>query len=315
MNIQIAGRCVVLCLVLAVGPVAKVGAAEDIEFVAEHIAEVPMDNRFGTLPVWDTVGEHAGSWSSAGQAGFATTRAGNLEVAGPMLSLAVRRALDRRWSVGAFVFFDKLDLSGEHDMRPLQTLFSPDTPFARPVMATFGDLDGRLRHYGGGLHLALAGDSDWLGPHRWVGGLLWERTELRDYRLTYQLLEGPSAGLVGAIDFDTDYSHVTPFAGIEWPRVGARWSFTPHVLAALPVPRHGVVGHITGPGFDLRGDTDTAGAGKHFGDASLTIGLDITYVPAHVTVDVGTLLTQRLLEPIINKGIDANWVVSFQWRL
>lgn len=31
-------------------------AAEDIEYVAGHIAEVPMDNRFGKLPVWNASG-------------------------------------------------------------------------------------------------------------------------------------------------------------------------------------------------------------------------------------------------------------------
>lgn len=75
-----------------------------------------------------------------------------------------------------------------------------------------------------------------------------------------------------------------------------------------------MVGHITGPGFDLRGNTEAAGYGKHIGDPSLTFGLDITYLPAHFTVDVGALLTQRLLEPFINKGIEANWLLSCQWR-
>ena len=67
-------------------------------------------------------------------------------------------------------------------------------------------------------------------------------------------------------------------------------------------------------GFDLRGNTAAAGYGKHIGDPSLTFGLDITYLPAHFTVDVGALLTQRLLEPFINKGIEANWLLSCQWR-
>lgn len=301
-------------LLLAYAVAAPVRAAEDIEYVAEHVAEVPMDNRFGTLPVWSSAVERDGPWSFAGQAGYASTNAGNLDVAGPMFSVAASRALDRRWSVGAFAFLDKLDLSGDRDVRPLQTLFSPDTPFARPVLARFDDLDGRLRHYGGGLWLALSSDSGRLGVHRWVAGLLWQQIELRDYRLTYHLLEGESAGLSGQIDFDTDYSHVTPFVGLELPRIGPLWAFSPHILAALPIPRHGVVGHITGPGFDLRGDTDSAGAGKHFGDMSLTIGFDVTYLPAHFTVDIGTLLTQRLLEPVINKGIEANWVLSCQWR-
>lgn len=301
-------------LMLAGAHAEKVSAAEDIEFVAEHLPEVAMDNRFATLPVWSSAGDATRSSSFAGQAGYARTSTGSLDMDGSMWAAAANRKLSRRWSAGAFVFYDRLNLSGNGDRRPLQTLFSPGTPIFRPVMAGFDGLDGTVRHYGGGIRLSMASSRGWLGEHHWVGGLLWQRVELRDYRLTYRLLEGPEAGVSGQIDFDNDYSHVTPFVGLELPHVGTVWSITPHVLAAVPFPRRGVVGHITGPGFDLRGDTEDAGEGKHFGDPSLTFGLDLTYLPAHFTVDIGTMLTQRLLEPVSKKGIDSNWVLSGQWR-
>jgi hypothetical protein len=180
-------------------------------------------------------------------------------------------------------------------------------------MARFDDLDGSMHHYGGGLRLGLTSENGRLGVVRWVGGVLWEHVELRDYRLNYEILEGVDTGTTGQIDFDANYTHITPFVGFELPHVGTRWVMTPHLLAAWPNPRYGVVGHITGPGFDLHGDTEEAGEGVHFGDPSLTLGLDVTYLPAHFSVDLGTLVTQRLLEPIAHIGIDANWVLSCQW--
>jgi hypothetical protein len=33
-----------------------------------------------------------------------------------------------------------------------------------------------------------------------------------------------------------------------------------------------------------------------------------------LSIDVGTLLTQRLVEPVIHKGIETNWLLSCQWR-
>ena len=299
---------------IAVAAASRVSAAEDIEFVQEHIAEVPMDNRLATLPVWDSSGQSERLWSFAFQAAFAETAVAHLKAAGPMLSAAALRAIGRRWSFGALVFFDTLDLTGQHDVRPLQTLFSPNTPFPRPVLASFDGLDGRMRDYGAGLHFAFDSDSGWLGPRRWLGGVLWQRVELQDYRLNYRLLAGPSAGLTGQIDFDAHYSHLTPFIGLELPRTIGSWSFSPHLLVAMPLPRRAVVGHITGPGFDLHGDSESAGAGKHFGDPSLTIGFDITYLPARLTLDFGTLITQRLAEPIIHQGIEENWLLSAQWR-
>ena len=130
----------------------------------------------------------------------------------------------------------------------------------------FENLDGKMHHYGAGLNVSFERDCGWLGMHRWVGGLLWETIERRDYRLDYQVLEGASAGLRGQIDFDADYRHITQFVGLELPRRGTHWAFSPHALITWPVPRRGVTGHITGPGFDLRGNTEDVGNGKHFGD-------------------------------------------------
>ena len=44
-----------LVVLLALAHAIRVTAAEDIEYVQEHLAEVPMDNRFATLPVWNSV--------------------------------------------------------------------------------------------------------------------------------------------------------------------------------------------------------------------------------------------------------------------
>ena len=292
----------------------RAAAVEDISYVTEHLAEVPMDNRFATLPVWSGNAESGRARSFAGQLGFSKTTTGNLEVAGPLFSASADRAVSSRWRLGVFAFYDRLSFSGGNDVRPLQTPFAPATPFARPVLAEFDNLDGSLTDFGAGLDAAIESEAGWLGHYRLVGGILWQRIELRDYRLDYVLLEGDDAGLAGQIDFDANYTHVTPFFGVEFPRAGERCAHSPHVLAAWPNPRYGVVGHITGPGFDLHGDTESAGEGKHFGDPWIAIGFDVTYLPAHLTIDVGALVTQRLLEPVIHKGIDTNWVLSAQWR-
>src|SRR5262249_29177480 len=155
--------------------------------------------------------------------------------------------------------------------------------------------------------ITLKSTSGWLGEHRWVGGLMWQRVELRDYQLQYAILEGRDGGTRGTIDFDSNYSHLSPLLGLALPRVWTHWAVAPHALLAWPFPRRGFVGHITGPGFDLHGDQADHGAGKHFGDPSFTLGLDVSYLPANLTLDVGTLVTQRLAEPLVHRGIESNW--------
>ena len=73
-------------------------------------------------------------------------------------------------------------------------------------------------------------------------------------------------------------------------------------------------GRIAGPGFDLSGDTASAGNGKHVGDVSLTLGLDITYLPWGLSVAAGSFVSQPLLESAVHKGINRNWVISMSKR-
>ena len=53
--------------------------------------------------------------------------------------------------------------------------------------------------------------------------------------------------------------------------------------------------------------------GKHFGDPSVTIGFDVTYLPWNLTFDLGTAVTQYLLEPHIHEGVDHDVVMTVRW--
>jgi hypothetical protein len=306
-------RCLLAIGMLSLSAVSR--AEHDLEYVAEHLPEVAMDNRYATLPLWGASFADTPAWGMAAQAAVATTQVGTLRIEGPLLAIAARHSLGTDWNFSAFGFYDRYTLSGDREFRPLQTLFAPDTPLQRPVDALFTGLDGDATHYGVGASVAWRSGGGWLREHRWVAGLVWQRVELRNYRFHYEILAGPQLGTTGGIDFDADYAHVAPFFGLEVPRDVGNWRLTTHALAAYPIPRRGVVGHITGPEFDLAGDTENVGNGKHFGDPSLTLGFNIEYRPAHLSVDLGTLLTQALLEPVTHPGIDKNYLLSLSWAV
>ncbi len=82
----------------------------------------------------------------------------------------------------------------------------------------------------------------------------------------------------------------------------------------MPVPRRGVFTQVSGPGFALAGDTATAGQGKHFGDPSLALGIDLTWEPLGLSVDLGATLTQATLERAVHRGIDSNLALQLTWR-
>jgi hypothetical protein len=287
-------------------------AKEDIAFVTEHLAEAAMDNRVASLPVWpDDSGN--GAWQGAMQAAYARTTVGGLTLDGPMLSVSFTRALSAQWSVGALGFFDALSFSGDSDHRPLDPLFSRNIPLELPADAAFSGLDGTARDTGIGVFVTHQ-SAGWLGEHHWVGGVMWQKESLRDYRLAYAVLSGADSGATGSIDFSADYTHVTPYAGLEIVHRIGRWSLSPHVLAAVPIPKRSVKGCITGTGFDICGDTASAGQGKHFGNPYVALGMGLGYEPWRVTLDVGSIVTQPFIEPAVHKGIDRNWLLSLDWR-
>jgi hypothetical protein len=301
---------IALGMTLAMAMPEMAAAEEDIEFVQEHLPEVAMDNRYATLPIWNANGETSSDARTELQTGVSATSAGALTIRGPMFALGRHWRLYERWSVGAFAFYDPFKLSGDREARDLQTLFAPTTPIERPVKAEFSGLDGTATDVGLGVNVAWRLEEGWLGAHSWIAGVLWQQMSLSDYRFQYRIVEGTHIGETGTIDFDGDYRHVVPFVGLELPRDHGRWATNAHALFAYPLPRRGVAGHITGPGFDIYGNTADVGNGKHFGDPSLTLGYTVTYRPAHVSFDVGTLLTQALLDPQIHRGIDTNFVMS-----
>ena len=285
---------------------APAAGSESIEFVTEHLPEIAMDNRYASLPLWAPLGPNV-------TASYSRLRSGELSLTGPALAVGFNRRVGEAWTLGVFGFFDDLRFSGGPDQRPLDVSFARAVPLPLPAAAEFTNLTGTARHLGLGLALRRESDRWLLGKHQWTAGLLWQRLALRDYQMAYRVLNGPSVGATGSLDYSASYTHFAPFAGIAWPRDHGAWAFAPHAQVAMPLPRRGVGGRITGPGFDIRGDAASVGNGKHFGDPSLTLGFDVTYQPWHLTVDVGTTVTQYLLEPLTHEGVNQTWLISLRW--
>lgn len=304
-----AGRAFVAMLTMHAALAAN--AKDDIEFAQEHLPEVAMDNRYGSLPLWSGSDEASQLTRWTFQSAYSSTRSGELTISGPLFSLGASKRLGDHWDAGIFAFYDALQLSAGTEQRDLQTLFAPDTPIARPVDAEFSGLDGTATDVGTGIHVAWRRDGRLLGDQRWRAGVLWQRVTLDDYRFDYRILEGPQTGLTGTIDFDAEYAHLVPFIGLDVPRNYGRWSTNAHMLVLYPLPRRGVVGHITGPNFDIHGDTEDVGNGKHFGDPYVTFGYSIAYEPSHLSFDIGAMLAQGLLDLHVHRGIERNLLLSF----
>lgn len=302
---------VVLALLGCCGPVAPAGA-HDIEFVSEHLVEVAMDHRYAALPVWPS--ETGARRQFTAQAGYSATRTGELELSGPTFSMGVHRSLHRGWTLSGFAFFDDLQFSGRNDHRPLDVGFAANVPLSLPADAVFTNLGGSTRETGLGMSVGHFIEDGRLAGWRWTAGALWQRLELSNYSSPYVVLAGPSTGDPGTIDYSLRWSFTTPFAGVSRSFTFGRWTIEPRFLVAVPLPRRGVQGRITGDGFDLSGNSADHGHSKHYGDPSPVIGMVVRYEPWGLEVDIGAALTEALLEPLIHEGTDQNIALSVAWQ-
>lgn len=297
-------------LLLVLSP-ATVQAKEDLEYVGEHLPEGAMNYRYATLPLWSPAGD---GWTFTAQGAWGRSKTGGLGLSGPLGALAATRRLSSAWTLTGFGFHDRMRFSGNNEDRPLEVRFARNVPLTLPADARFDRLGGTTTDYGLGLALGHEISSGWLSGWRLTVGTSIQNLRLSDYASQYQLLSGPSAGTTGRIDYSASYRFVSLLTGLSrrWER--GDWALTPHALFAMPFPRRGVKGRITGPGFDIAGDTADAGAGRHYGDATLALGLDLEYRPWQTSFDVGALLSQPLLEPTMHKGMDSSLVLSASFR-
>jgi hypothetical protein len=112
-------------------------ATESIEFVAEHLPEIAMDNRYASLPLWnacdtETSGGHPDTAFCPGiGVAYALTQSGTLSIDGPMFTLSLARPVGKGLRLTGFVFFDDLTLSSGVENRPLAVSFSDPPSLCR----------------------------------------------------------------------------------------------------------------------------------------------------------------------------------------
>jgi hypothetical protein len=297
--------------ILLVAATSAGAATEDMDFVAEHLPEAAMDNRLLSLPLSYADNLPVDEWSAQLQALASRIESGNLRLSGAGAGFGLRRQFGRSWAALGIAFFDRLPFSGDTERRPVAPIFSESFPVSLPADATLSNQRGDVTQWGIGVGMRYQPEGR---PYSITFGALRERVKLDGYRVDYRLTSGPSAGTAGTLDYSSNYPYWTPFATFEWRITRAAWQFSPRFSAGVPIPTWGWRGRITGPGFDVAGDTEKIGRGRHMGDSFGGFGFGITYSPWHLTVDAGALLNQMLLEQRIHEGVNRAWLLNFSWE-
>jgi hypothetical protein len=283
---------------------------EPLDFQAEHAIEGAMNHR---LAQFLTTGDEIepGRFNLAAGLGWGSAASSAFDLDGGMISLAAARGLAGGGGLELTGFFDRFDLSGAGGTQELDLKWTNEVPLEFPQLADTRNPQGQVTHWGAGLAWVTAVH----GKHRrrWRFGLLYSRVQVDSFTIEYRLQSARE--ISGLIDYSASYDYVWPWFDIEanW-NLGSRWKMVPHAAFFFPAPQTGFIARMTGPGFDVSGDTDTASGIAHMGDAHPALGLRFDHRSSGLSVDVGATVYNLIAEPVDHPGVDQAITLQIVWR-
>lgn len=288
---------------------------EDVHFLAEHLPESVQDARYLTLP-WLSERLEPGRWQTTFQLGGARSEFSFLKIEGPMAAFTAGTGLDGRWGVEGTAFYDAMSVSGGTGTELLRAGFLRGAPLDLPEKAEFSNPRGDFRHWGvGGALVREPSAPGSVKRWTWKVGLLYDRLEVKGYRMDYRLLGGANAGTRGVLDHSSRADFLTPYLGIQRTLpLGERWRLAPRFVAGVPLPGGDFNGRLAGPGFDL--STTRAGEGRpaRIGDGYAGLSAGLIHLRSELEIDLGGTLFYPVLEKVSHPGVDKALLLQLAWH-
>jgi len=272
-------------------------AEESIEYVAEHLLEVPMDTRALAYP---TTPIDIGASEARLQLGYGSFDAGKLNNEVLMLGGQYFLPLNESFGVLAGGFYDHYQFSGQNGsaVGGVLVVEAPNVPGTFDIEIT--NVSGTGKYAGASLALTYGTGGLW----RWQFGCALADMGIDKFKVDFDT-KNLSNNFSGSFDYAGHYSVKTLFFGLEMtPRqLFDEFFYSPHLIIVSNAPRVGFKGRFTGPGFDYSGNTESAGHGKHIPDHYMGMGVNFEHKSSGLRIDLGATLYTRAVEPFIHKGI------------
>lgn len=296
-----ARTCIVCAAVLVVLAMSTQAVAEEeLGFTAEHMIEAQMDARYMALPEIELPTSDTGRTRFG--TGYMTTSGGPTTSANLLLDVQRYKPLAKheRWAVVLGGFVDLIQFDGTGGPVTIDPNFLSTSPVDTPFAADVLDVSGNALHMGA----SVAAARQISASSAWQAGIMLEHYDVDEYKVAFRT-DGP-ARFEGELDYAGTYDSVTPFVAFRhvFPRRSERYTFSSRALLAWPVPRRGFHGQISGPGFRVEGDSETAGTGRHIPDGFAGVGFAIESAARRWRVDVGASLWLYLAENKGHEGVD-----------
>lgn len=294
---KIQAKMIMCIFVVCVFISGSAGAEESVEFVAEHLLEVPMDTRSLAFPVTPL-----NTRTSEGrlQVGYANVSAGKLNNEIGMLGVQFYLPMNDHWGLLAGGFYDRFSFSGQKGKAVGEVLVVNALNVPDKFDIAITDVSGSGKYTGASLALTYASGGTW----RWHVGYARAEMDIGKFKINFDTTNLPN-NFSGSFDYASLYKLNTLFLGLEMtPRkLSENFTYTPHLIIARNSPRVGFQGRFTGPNFDYSGNTETNGKGTHIPDNYMGVGVNIEHVPSGLRIDLGATLYNYTMEPAGHKGI------------
>lgn len=274
-------------------------AEESVEFVAEHLLEVPMDARALAFPITPADIQSA---ETRLQLGYGSNDAGKLHNTVPMFGAQYFLPLNKTWGLIAGAFYDRYQFSGKTGNAIGQVLVANVPQLPGKFNLAITDVSGSGNYGGASFALTYTPESLW----RWQFGVAQSNLNIKKFKVDFYTID-LNNNFRGSFDYASHY-HINSFfvrAAITPRHLIDNFTYSPHVIIVHNAPRIGFQGRVIGPDFDYSGNTETNNNGKHIPDDYLGIGVNFEHQASGIRMDLGALLYTYALEPSAHEGIKA----------
>lgn len=296
-------------------------AGERLGFVAEHMIEVQSDARYLALSEIERpdVGD-----TSRFDVGYLSASGGVFSSSAMMLGIQRYFADTDQPSQGWMLagFLDLIRFDGSSGDTTLDPLFAKNFPFPVPLNITVQDIKGDALHAGVSLSFIKYASTSLA----WQTGLLLEYYSVNQLKVDF-ITRDLANNFTGFADYAGDYHAITPFFSTRYffPQQPGSYRYSSRFVAAWPLPRRGFSGEVSGPGFNISGDTDETGNGTHIPDPFFGFGFTIegadhsasnsAHKQAGWRLDIGTSLWLYVFENKTHEGLDPPFFIHFSLPL